>query len=69
LVEPGDVGSLAAALGRLVGDEAERARLAQAARKAAAGPYSWDQTARRTLDVYRGLTGTRDGAAAQSAPS
>ena len=69
LVEPGDVGSLAAALGRLLGDEAERARLAQAAREAAAGPYSWDQAARRTLDVYRGLTGARDGAAAQSAPS
>ena len=69
LVEPGDAGSLAAALGRLLGDEAERARLAQAAREAAAGPYSWDQAARRTLDVYRGLTGTRDGAAAQSAPS
>ena len=69
LVEPGDVGSLAAALGRLLGDEAERARLAQAAREAAAGPYSWDEAARRTLDVYRGLTGARDGAAAQSAPS
>ena len=69
LVEPGDIGSLAAALGRLLGDEAERARLAQAAREAATGPYSWDQAARRTLDVYRGLTGARDGAAAQSAPS
>ena len=69
LVEPGDVGSLAAALGRLLGDEAERARLAQAAREAAAGPYSWDEAARRTLHVYRGLTGARDGAAAQSAPS
>jgi glycosyltransferase involved in cell wall biosynthesis len=69
LVEPGDVGSLAAALCRLLGDEAERARLVQAAREAAAGPYSWDEAARRTLDVYRGLTGARDGAAAQSAPS
>ncbi len=69
LVEPGDVGSLAAALGRLLGDEAARARLAQAAREAAAGPYSWDEAARRTLDVYRGLTAARDGAAAQSAPS
>jgi hypothetical protein len=35
----------------------------------AAGPYSWDEAARRTLDVYRGLTGMRDGAAPQSAPS
>jgi glycosyltransferase involved in cell wall biosynthesis len=69
LVEPGDVESLAAALGRLLGDEAERVRLAKAAREAAAGPYSWDEAARRTLDVYRGLAAARDGAAAQSAPS
>jgi len=70
LVKPGDVGSLSAGLGRVLGDEAERSRLAQAAQAAAAGPYSWDEAARRTLDVYRGLTGTRDPSAApQSAPS
>jgi glycosyltransferase involved in cell wall biosynthesis len=69
LVEPGDVASLSAALGRLLGDETERSRLAQAARAAAEGPYSWDQAALKTLDVYRGLTGTRDPAAPQSAPS
>jgi glycosyltransferase involved in cell wall biosynthesis len=69
LVEPGDVASLSAALERLLGDEAARSRLAQAARAAAEGPYSWDQAALKTLDVYRGLTGTRDPAAPQSAPS
>ena len=69
LVEPGDVGSLSAALRRVVGDDAERSRLAQAARDAAAGPYSWEDAARRTLELYREVTGTRDGAAPQSAPS
>ncbi|MGZ4235190.1 MAG: glycosyltransferase family 4 protein [Solirubrobacteraceae bacterium] len=69
LVAPGDVGSLSAVLGRLLGDEAERSRMAQAARAAAAGPYSWDQAARRTLRLYEELTGTRDRAAPQSAPS
>jgi glycosyltransferase involved in cell wall biosynthesis len=69
LVKAGDVASLSAALARLLGDEAERSRLARAAREAAAGPYSWDEAARRTLDVYRGLTGMRDGAAPQSAPT
>lgn len=69
LVAPGDVGSLSAALGRLLGDEAQRSRMAQAARAAAAGPYSWDQAARRTLRLYEELTGTRDRAAPQSAPS
>jgi glycosyltransferase involved in cell wall biosynthesis len=69
LVAPGDAGALAAALGRLLGDDAERSRMAQAAATAAAGPYSWDEAARRTLDVYRELTATSDRAAAQSAPS
>ncbi len=69
LVQPGDVGSLSAALRRVLGDEGERSRLAEAARAAAAGPYSWDEAARRTLDVYRGLTRAREAAAPQSAPS
>ena len=69
LVQPGDVGSLSAALRRVLGDEGERSRLAAAARAAAAGPYSWDEAARRTLDVYRGLTRAREAAAPQSAPS
>jgi glycosyltransferase involved in cell wall biosynthesis len=59
LVPPGDTGALAAALAELVGDEAARAELAAAASRAAAGPFSWDEAARRTLDLYRELLEAR----------
>ena len=57
LVAPGDAGALRGALGRPARRRG-RARAAGAggARAAAAGPYSWDEAARRTLDVYRELT-------------
>jgi glycosyltransferase involved in cell wall biosynthesis len=55
LVPPGDTEALAAALAELTGDEAARAELAAAARAAAAGPFSWDEAARRTLELYREL--------------
>ncbi|HEY0316947.1 MAG TPA: glycosyltransferase family 4 protein [Solirubrobacterales bacterium] len=55
LVAPGDVDALAATLDELVGDDAARAELAAAAGAAAAGPFSWDEAARRTLDLYREL--------------
>jgi glycosyltransferase involved in cell wall biosynthesis len=53
LVPPGNVPALAAAVGELLADPAARERLAERARAAAAGPYSWDRVAARTLDVYR----------------
>jgi glycosyltransferase involved in cell wall biosynthesis len=56
LVPPGDPASLAAALGELTADPAARERLAEAARKAAAGPYSWDAVATQTLALYQDLT-------------
>jgi glycosyltransferase involved in cell wall biosynthesis len=59
LVAPGDVDGLAAALTEVVGDEPARAELAAAAARAAAGPFSWDETARLTLDLYRELIGAR----------
>jgi glycosyltransferase involved in cell wall biosynthesis len=55
LVPPGDAAALAARLSELAGDEAARAELAEAAARAAAGPFSWDEAARRTLDLYREL--------------
>jgi glycosyltransferase involved in cell wall biosynthesis len=59
LVPPGDTVALATALSELVADEAGRAELAAAARAAAAGPFSWDEAARRTLDLYRELIEAR----------
>jgi glycosyltransferase involved in cell wall biosynthesis len=59
LVAPGDRDGLAAALAELAGDEAARARLAAAAREAAAGPYSWDSAAAKTLGLYRELLEAR----------
>jgi glycosyltransferase involved in cell wall biosynthesis len=55
LVPPGDTAALAATLEELVTDEAARAELAAAAARAAAGPFSWDESARLTLDLYREL--------------
>jgi glycosyltransferase involved in cell wall biosynthesis len=59
LVSPGDTEELASALRELVGDDAARAELAAAATRAAAGPFSWDEAARRTLDLYRELLEAR----------
>jgi glycosyltransferase involved in cell wall biosynthesis len=55
LVPPEDPTALRAALEDLVGDEAERGALAEAAKAAAAGPYSWDAAAERTLALYEAL--------------
>jgi glycosyltransferase involved in cell wall biosynthesis len=69
VVAPGDAAALAAALGELLADEDRRKRMAQAAATAAAGPYSWDEAAHRTLTLYAEVTGAADPAAPQSAPS
>ena len=57
LVPAGDAEALAAALNELLTDADARDRLSAAARKAAAGPYSWDTVADRTLALYRELGG------------
>ncbi|HET8955991.1 MAG TPA: glycosyltransferase family 4 protein [Solirubrobacterales bacterium] len=59
LVPPGDTAALAAALDELLGDEPARAELAVAAARAAAGPFSWEETARLTMDLYRDLIEAR----------
>ena len=55
LVPPGEATSLAAALNQLVPDPGERSRLGEAATKAASTHYSWDDIARRHMDLYREL--------------
>ncbi|HEU4462065.1 MAG TPA: glycosyltransferase family 4 protein [Solirubrobacterales bacterium] len=59
LVPPGDTDALAETLEELVADEAARAELGAAATRAAAGPFSWDESARLTLDLYRELIEAR----------
>ena len=59
LVPPGDTDALASALSELTADEDARADLTTAAARAAAGPFSWDEAARRTLDLYRELIEAR----------
>jgi glycosyltransferase involved in cell wall biosynthesis len=57
LVPPGDPAALAAAIQELIDDPARRDELSAAAARAAAGPYSWDTAAARTMELYRELLG------------
>jgi glycosyltransferase involved in cell wall biosynthesis len=57
LVASGDTTALASALNELTADQIARERLAEAARVAAAGPYSWDAVAAQTLALYQELVG------------
>jgi glycosyltransferase involved in cell wall biosynthesis len=52
VVAPRDAGALHEALGELLADAPARERLAAGARAAAAGPFSWDAIATRTLGLY-----------------
>jgi len=52
LVDPGDPGTLAAAMARLLGDRAARDRLARRGRDRAAA-QTWDRCAALTADAYR----------------
>ena len=55
VVPPNAPLALAAAIQELVDDPAAREQLAAGASAAAAGPYSWDAIADRTLALYRHL--------------
>jgi len=67
LVPAGEVEALTAALAGLLGDPERRRRLAQAARRAAEGAYSWRTAAELTLALYRELVG--EGRPAPAAPA
>jgi glycosyltransferase involved in cell wall biosynthesis len=60
LVPPGEPDALAGALTELLADPAARERLGEAAARAAAGAYSWDEVAERTLALYRELLAARE---------
>ncbi len=60
LVEPGDVEGLRAALERLLGDPALRARLGAAARERALARFGLDRSARALLEVYEQALRARD---------
>lgn len=55
LVDPDDAAGLATALQRLLGDEAERARLGRAGRELALARFVADQMAQAYADLYREL--------------
>jgi glycosyltransferase involved in cell wall biosynthesis len=57
LVPPGDTASLRDALVALLDDAAARSALSDAARRAAAGPYSWQRAGELTVGLYRELAG------------
>lgn len=61
LVPPGDSAKLHFVLDDLLWDEEARAELAAAATRAAAGPFSWDESARLHLDLYRKLAEANEG--------
>ena len=58
-VRPNAPVELAAAIQELLDKPEERERLARAAADAAAGQYSWDSIAQRTLSLYRALLDAR----------
>jgi glycosyltransferase involved in cell wall biosynthesis len=55
LVPPGDPAALREALDHLIHDPTARAAQEARAAAAAAGPYSWDEAARLTLELYEEL--------------
>ncbi|WP_455356103.1 glycosyltransferase family 4 protein [Streptomyces sp. SYSU K217416] len=60
-VEPGDAGALAAALGRLLGDSALRARLGAAGRQRVLARFTWRQAALGTAEHHRAAIAARAG--------
>jgi glycosyltransferase involved in cell wall biosynthesis len=53
LVPPGDAGALAAAMGRLLDDSSLRERMGAAGRRRILDHYTWEVSARATVDNYR----------------
>jgi glycosyltransferase involved in cell wall biosynthesis len=59
LVPPGDAAALAAAIKSLMSDPERRARMGAAASEHIRTNFTWAQTAKRTVDLYREVLGGR----------
>jgi glycosyltransferase involved in cell wall biosynthesis len=59
ILPPGDIEGLTTALGRLVGDDAWRARLAEGARRRGATLPTWAESAKRFFGLLREVRGAR----------
>ncbi len=68
VVPAGNADALGAAIRELLADPSRREDLAEAARAAASGPYSWERAAQATIELYREVADGRRGPAPQSAP-
>ncbi|MDI5961567.1 glycosyltransferase family 4 protein [Streptomyces sp. SL13] len=60
-VPPGDADALACAIGRLLADDALRARIGAAGRRRVLERFTWEQAARQTVERYRAAIGDRTG--------
>jgi glycosyltransferase involved in cell wall biosynthesis len=67
LVPSNDPDALAAALAGLLADPEEARAMGERVRAIAAGIPGWDEIARRTIELYRGLAGRAGGGVAASA--
>jgi glycosyltransferase involved in cell wall biosynthesis len=59
LVPAGDVSAIARAIDRLVGDEPERERLGEAARRTVAEQFTWERNGGETFALYEEVLGAR----------
>jgi glycosyltransferase involved in cell wall biosynthesis len=59
LVPPGSADALAAAIGQLLNDKQAQQRMSEAGTKRVKEKFSWEQAARKTLEVYQEVLTTR----------
>ena len=52
IVPPADPEALAVAIKRLLGDESMRRKMGEAGRKRVERNFTWEQAAKKTLEVY-----------------
>lgn len=60
LVEPGNVGELAAAIMKLIEKKELRIQIGARAREVAEREFTWKHNAQRVIDAYKSLTGLQD---------